>query len=105
QAEDGIRDATVTGVQTCALPILTPVRPGELILGKMLPYLVLTFTEFCGIALLARIVFRVPMNGPFLTLLLIAVPFVLSMLAWGRSEERRVGNDWWCVRGGACVIR
>src|SRR3989337_2799930 len=26
QAEDGIRDATVTGVQTCALPILTPAR-------------------------------------------------------------------------------
>src|SRR6266852_28586 len=24
QAEDGIRDATVTGVQTCALPILVP---------------------------------------------------------------------------------
>src|SRR5207245_7814492 len=24
QAEDGIRDATVTGVQTCALPILPP---------------------------------------------------------------------------------
>src|SRR2546430_17248463 len=24
QAEDGIRDLTVTGVQTCALPILTP---------------------------------------------------------------------------------
>src|SRR5207245_8033827 len=28
QAEDGIRDATVTGVQTCALPISIP-RPGE----------------------------------------------------------------------------
>src|SRR5207245_8654347 len=26
QAEDGIRDATVTGVQTCALPILTGTR-------------------------------------------------------------------------------
>src|SRR2546427_7187304 len=25
QAEDGIRDLTVTGVQTCALPILIPV--------------------------------------------------------------------------------
>src|SRR5207248_7230683 len=24
QAEDGIRDRTVTGVQTCALPIFTP---------------------------------------------------------------------------------
>src|SRR5207245_6797892 len=28
QAEDGIRDATVTGVQTCALPILSRARPG-----------------------------------------------------------------------------
>src|SRR5205085_7318276 len=27
QAEDGIRDLTVTGVQTCALPILVVVRP------------------------------------------------------------------------------
>src|SRR5207245_5834297 len=26
QAEDGIRDATVTGVQTCALPILLALR-------------------------------------------------------------------------------
>src|SRR5688572_31326864 len=26
QAEDGIRDLTVTGVQTCALPIFTKVR-------------------------------------------------------------------------------
>src|SRR6267143_4022866 len=26
QAEDGIRDGTVTGVQTCALPILQDIR-------------------------------------------------------------------------------
>src|SRR5207245_6740816 len=29
QAEDGIRDATVTGVQTCALPIFSSYRAGE----------------------------------------------------------------------------
>src|SRR6266852_8884159 len=29
QAEDGIRNATVTGVQTCALPIYWPKRLGE----------------------------------------------------------------------------
>ena len=28
QAEDGIRDTSVTGVQTCALPILTDVTVG-----------------------------------------------------------------------------
>src|SRR6266496_4846200 len=27
QAEDGIRDLYVTGVQTCALPISRPIRP------------------------------------------------------------------------------
>src|SRR2546430_9203531 len=30
QAEDGIRDLTVTGVQTCALPILVPQQPVQL---------------------------------------------------------------------------
>src|SRR6266498_1454577 len=29
QAEDGIRDADVTGVQTCALPISAPLARGE----------------------------------------------------------------------------
>src|SRR2546430_4283050 len=29
QAEDGIRDLTVTGVQTCALPILRVLRVGQ----------------------------------------------------------------------------
>src|SRR2546430_6903232 len=42
QAEDGIRDLTVTGVQTCALPIYTPhiettLMPGELITAVTLP--------------------------------------------------------------------
>src|SRR5205085_8682164 len=30
QAEDGIRDLTVTGVQTCALPILVDDRAGRI---------------------------------------------------------------------------
>src|SRR6266705_3169100 len=32
QAEDGIRDRTVTGVQTCALPISADAFPGEVVL-------------------------------------------------------------------------
>src|SRR2546430_11003234 len=39
QAEDGIRDLTVTGVQTCALPILSPVSAlaGRRITGRSHP--------------------------------------------------------------------
>src|SRR5215217_9206082 len=36
QAEDGIRDIGVTGVQTCALPIFAPVKDG--VLGKLKSY-------------------------------------------------------------------
>jgi ABC-2 type transport system permease protein len=62
---------------------MTPVRSGELILGKMAPYLVLTFAEFCAIAFLMRTLFDVPIHGHFTTLLALTLPFVLTMLAWG----------------------
>jgi len=62
---------------------MTPVRAGELIVGKLLPYLLLTFLEFCMIALLMRTVFLVPIHGVFFTLLAIAVPFILAMLGLG----------------------
>jgi ABC-2 type transport system permease protein len=62
---------------------MTPIRPPELILGKIAPYLVMTFLEFCIIALLMRLVFQVPIHGAFVTLLGLALPFVLAMLALG----------------------
>ncbi|MBV8265289.1 MAG: ABC transporter permease [Planctomycetaceae bacterium] len=62
---------------------MTPVRPGELILGKLVPYLGLSLFEFCGIALLMRTAFAVPIHGDFLTLLALALPFFLTMLGWG----------------------
>jgi ABC-2 type transport system permease protein len=71
---------------------LTPVRPGELIVGKLLPYLVLTMLEFCSIALLMRIVFQVPIHGAFFTLLGLALPFVLAMLGLGLWVSTRVST-------------
>jgi len=71
---------------------MTPVRPGELILGKLLPYLVLTFVEFCAIAFLMRTAFQVPINGYFTTLLAIVLPFVLAMLALGLWVSTRAST-------------
>jgi ABC-2 type transport system permease protein len=62
---------------------MTPVRRGELILGKMAPYMVLTLGEFCLIAFLMRAVFQVAIAGVFLTLLMVTLPFVLTMLGLG----------------------
>ena len=63
---------------------MTPVRPRELILGKMMPYLVLTFLEFCGIAVADAWSFsRCRSTARSSTLLAMALPFVLTMLGLG----------------------
>src|SRR5262249_13915840 len=62
---------------------LTPVRSGELVIGKMAPYLALTTLEFCLIALCMTIFFGVPIHGSFVTLLTLTLPFVLTMLGIG----------------------
>jgi ABC-2 type transport system permease protein len=62
---------------------MTPVRRHELILGKMFPYIFLTVFEFCFIAFLMRVIFDVPINGSFMILLSLALPFILTMLGTG----------------------
>jgi ABC-2 type transport system permease protein len=63
--------------------LMTPMRGRELVLGKLLPYLVLTFVELCGIALLMNTLFSVPIHGRFSTVMVMAFPFVLTMLGLG----------------------
>src|SRR2546425_9387712 len=82
QAEDGIRDKLVTGVQTCALPISKAVTPpGWLQFGKL------------------RVAYGSAGNepDPYLTSTVYS-PGLLSGIAQGtgllpRSEERRVGKE------------
>jgi ABC-2 type transport system permease protein len=71
---------------------MTPVRPLELLVGKMLPYAVLTTIEFCLVAFLMRTMFQVPINGSFLTLLVLSLPFVLTMLGIGLLISSRAST-------------
>src|SRR5690606_40189254 len=64
QAEDGIRDFHVTGVQTCALPISTGNNRSES-----------TATTSASAEIVARAASTPPRSRP-------------------RSEERRVGKEW-----------
>jgi ABC-2 type transport system permease protein len=71
---------------------MTPVQAPELILGKLLPYLVLTFVEFCAILGLMNVVFRVPIRGHVLTLLALTLPFVFTFLGIGLWISTRVNT-------------
>jgi ABC-2 type transport system permease protein len=71
---------------------LTPVRSGELMIGKLAPYLVLTTLEFCMIALFMNVFFAVPVHGSFVTLLTLTLPFVLTMLGIGLVISTRAST-------------
>lgn len=71
---------------------MTPVRASELILGKLIPYLVLTFIEFCAILFFMWTVFAVPIHGYVMTLLALTLPFVFAFLGLGLLISTRVAT-------------
>jgi ABC-2 type transport system permease protein len=62
---------------------MTPVAPLGLMVGKMIPYGVLAFGELCAILIVMRVVFLVPIHGNVLLLLVMSLPFLLTVLALG----------------------
>src|SRR5215472_8819423 len=62
---------------------MTPVAPLGLMLGKMIPYGVLAFGELCAILIVMVTIFRVPIHGNFVLLLLLSVPFLMTVLGLG----------------------
>lgn len=62
---------------------MTPIAPLGLMVGKMLPYGALGFGELCLILTIMRVVFQVPIHGSVLLLLLMSLPFLLTVLGLG----------------------
>ena len=63
--------------------MVTPLRSSELILGKALPVLLLSFLNFLIMLSLVVFVFRVPMRGSWALLLTIAFFYLLIEMVWG----------------------
>ncbi len=62
---------------------MTPVAPLGLMVGKMIPYGVLAFSELCVILTIMRYVFQVPIHGSVIVLLVMSLPFLLTVLGLG----------------------
>lgn len=63
--------------------IVTPIRPGELILGKMIPYILIGCVEFLIALFFGTFWFRVPVRGNILLLIVLGFGFVICALAMG----------------------
>lgn len=63
---------------------VTPVTRLEFLLGKQMPYVAVAMANFAIMYLMALFVFRVPLKGSFLALLIGALVYVLATTAYGR---------------------
>jgi ABC-2 type transport system permease protein len=63
--------------------IVTPIRAPELVIGKIVPYVILAFMDTIEILLVGTLWFKVPINGSVALLLALAALFLLSSLGIG----------------------
>jgi ABC-2 type transport system permease protein len=63
--------------------IVTPIRPWELVLGKLLPYVILAFTNTLEVLVIGSLWFKVPIRGDVGLLLLLSGLFLVSSLGIG----------------------
>jgi ABC-2 type transport system permease protein len=63
--------------------IVTPIRPMELMIGKVLPYVILAFVDTLIVIAIGHWWFRVPIQGSLTLLLAISGIFILSGLGIG----------------------
>jgi ABC-2 type transport system permease protein len=63
--------------------MMTPIRKLELMVGKILPYSVLTLLDAVLITVLGLLLFHVPLRGNPLELVLFAIPYLLAALSIG----------------------
>lgn len=68
---------------TMEVLLVSPLRPIQIVLGKVLPYLVLSFINAVTILLLAFFVFEMPVQGSVLLLLAESLLFILMALSLG----------------------
>jgi ABC-2 type transport system permease protein len=84
--------------------MVTPVRPGELIVGKLLPFIVIGFFDVALVTSLAIFFFEVPLKGNVFLLFGLAGIFIMCTLGLGmfvstisRTQQQAVLTNFFIV--------
>jgi ABC-2 type transport system permease protein len=63
--------------------IVTPIRSWELVVGKLTPYVLISFMDTIEVLAAGVILFKVPINGSLVLLLILAALFLITTLGLG----------------------
>ena len=80
--------------------LATPLRPIEVIIGKLLPYALVGYIQAIIIMLASRFLFDVPILGSMVTLVLVLLPFIIANLAIGLTFSTLAKNQLQAVQSG-----
>jgi ABC-2 type transport system permease protein len=73
--------------------LATPVRPFEVMVGKILPYIAVGYVQLSLILLAARFIFSVPMVGNLALIYAVALVFIAANLAMGITFSTLAKNQ------------
>jgi len=73
--------------------LVSPLRPWQIIVGKVTPYLAVGFVSVIGVVLEARLVFHVPLRGSMTLLLGEGLLFILVSLSLGILVSARTSSQ------------
>ncbi|KTC66792.1 ABC transporter permease [Legionella birminghamensis] len=73
--------------------LATPLKPLEVMVGKLLPYIIVGYIQALLILIMARFMFHVPMEGSILLLLFLSLPFIAANLAMGLTFSTVATNQ------------
>jgi len=73
--------------------LATPVRPAEVMLGKVVPYVVVGYLQMGLIVVAAKYLFEVPISGSLTLLFLLSFPFIAANLCMGVTFSTLAKNQ------------
>src|SRR6185436_4465514 len=73
--------------------LVSPLRPWQIILGKVLPYLAIGFVSVLLVIAEARMVFGVPLRGSLILLLAEGLLFILVSLSLGMLISSKTSSQ------------
>ena len=63
--------------------LVSPVKPMEIIVGKVLPYIAMAFLDGFLILVIGMLLFEVPFNGSYILLMILATLYIIVALSLG----------------------
>lgn len=78
---------------TMEVLLVSPLRPAQIIVGKVIPYLALSLVNVTTVLVLARLVFRVPVRGSMALLIAECLLFTVCALSLGILISTRTSSQ------------